>query len=459
MVRFIIPPEMIDHLWKISNMRKVLVCLPFLFFASACSADDGQLLSSSQTTTKPTTQSVIRGEEVESETVEDAQLVLPTVTDIRSNSPIQEIVLWHGLDDMGTLALGEIVANYRQINPQIHVRLEYIPYDDLKQSYIQAVDSGSGPDLLLGAGEWSVMLYNLGLVAAISEEILDELQLDINPPAFKAVIYDNKPIALPYSLDGIVMFRNTAIMPNAPQNFDELVAFSQEVTKGRIIGAYLERGDIFAFAQLTACQGELLSPDGYPAFNNSSGQCWLDLLNSFEAAGPVSFNSDDDLNRFKAGTVGLIFAGTWNLPALHESLGDDLVIDPWPEFGSSHLSGYVWTENIYLNPNLTEDEFNHNLAFARYFLSPDGQAVFAKIGKIPATLYRDVQERMIFQAVAAFTKGIHYPIIPEMELYSESMHKALLAVFEENVAPSTALETAEKEILELIDGYNNHKDD
>ena len=72
-------------------------------------------------------------------------------------------------------------------------------------------------------------------------------------------------------------------------------------------------------------------PNGYPGLNKPLGVCWFDLLKSFEVVGPVSFNTDDDMDRFLRGNVGIIFEGTWNIDLFSEALGENLSIDPWPE--------------------------------------------------------------------------------------------------------------------------------
>jgi maltose-binding protein MalE len=337
--------------------------------------------------------------------------------------------------------------------------MDYIPYDDLQERFLQEVAAGLGPDIILGAGEWGPRLYDQGAVLVLPDRFLIDVQKALTPPALNAIYYNNIPISLPFSIQGIVMYRNTSIMPKVPRTFEELVSYAQTTTKGRIIGAYLERGDLFAFAQLTACGGSLMFPNGYPAFNNSSGLCWINLLNLYEVAGPVSFNSDDDLRRFKAGTIGVIFAGTWDLPDIQEALGEDLAIDPWPKYGVSHLSGYVWTENVYFRANLNGDDLDQAMAFSQYLLSPEGQTRLARTGKIPAIIYRDVQDKVTFQVVAALKDGTNFPVIPEMDLYRGPMHKVLLAIFEENNIPEVVLGNAESEILDLINSSSVEDDD
>ena len=442
------------------TILKSAINLLVFFLVVSCSANHEELPTLTPAleltrTPQPESLAAVRN----TETVQPTkQVPTPTATALEEMKT-QEIILWHGLDNRGSLALDEIIRGYKLKNPDLRVQAMYVPYDDLLERYVQEVESGNGPDLLLGAGEWGTILYDRGVISAIPVQIIPELELDINPSAYKAIMYENIPIALPYAIDGIVMVRNTAIIPSAPETFEELVILSQDASKGRIIGAYLERGDLFAYGQLTACGGQMIFPNGYPGFNNSSGLCWFNLLEMFETAGPISFNSDDDLVRFKAGNIGLIFVGTWQLPGLQESLGDNIRIDPWPAYGESHLSGYVWTENIYISSLAERLEFDNALKFSQYFLSPEGQAAFAELGIIPATLYRDVRDPLVLQAVAALIDGTPYPVSPKFESYLEPMHEALLAVFEQGIAPSIALQAAEDKITNAIDDFSDEDRD
>jgi arabinogalactan oligomer/maltooligosaccharide transport system substrate-binding protein len=372
---------------------------------------------------------------------------------------VHDVIVWHGLDDQGALALKHIADNYQETRPQVQILLDYVPFDDLKERFLRDTEAGKGPDILLGAGEWGPSLYDKDMLMPLPEILMTEIRENLSPPALRAAYYYDIAMTLPFSIYGIVMYRNTSIMPEAPETFEELVTYAQRITKGRTIGAYLERGDLYAFSQLTACQGKLMFSNGYPAFNNPSGLCWLNLLNLYEVAGPVSFNTDDDLNRFLDGTIGVIFAGTWNLPEIQTALGEYLAIDPWPKYGESHLSGYVWTENVYFNGNLEGEDLDQSLGFARYLLSPEGQAVLTHTGRIPATLYRDVKDRITFQAVAALKDGTHYPVIPEMELYRSPMHRALLDIFYNDGIPTNVLKEAEEVILSLIGSAAVKEDD
>jgi len=199
--------------------------------------------------------------------------------------------------------------------------------------------------------------------------------------------------------------------------------------------------------------------NGMPAFNNQTGFCWFELLQYFENAGPVSVNQDDDLDRFISGKVGIIMDGTWNLSLLSESLGELLEVDPWPAYQGNHLSGYVWSENIFVNPNLDSVEMKMVGAFSEFLLSQASQRILADTGLIPATIDVEVPSLPIAQAITALSLGIPYPSNPEMLPYWKPLQDALNAVFHDGMSISEALQIASEAITKATKDFKNTDED
>jgi maltose-binding protein MalE len=180
------------------------------------------------------------------------------------------------------------------------------------------------------------------------------------------------------------MYRNTAIIADAPATFDDLVAAAQAATTDDVVGANLEYGFFFSAAHLHGVGGLLMDEKGVE---------WLNLLNSFKDAGPTEYYTDNDVNLFKAGQAGIIIDGTWNTTGLAEAIGaENLAIDPWP----TPLSGYVQTENIYLNANAEGEDVDVGWAFMEFFLSAEAQAMLTEAGHIPA-VFGDVTRTGAFE--------------------------------------------------------------
>lgn len=389
----------------------------------------------------------------------------PVEAEPMSAAPVSEagpphvLTLWHGFQDEDLLLLNALLEAYRLHNPAASFELVYVPYDDLKGRYIQATENGTGPHLLLGAGEWGSELYDLEAISDVSDLIPDTLIDQVNPVALAAVSYQDGLTSLPYEMSGIVMYRNRTLLPNPPATFRDLVTRAGVISKGGVLGAYLERGPLYAFPQMAACGGSLYDANGYPGFNNQSGQCWIGLLRAFETAGPVSFNGNDDLERFASGQVGIIFDGTWNMERLSEALGDQFTIDPWPVNGEHHLSGYVWTEDLFLSSSLDDAGQQAALSLYEFLLSPTTQGIMAHQERIPAVASLAVDHPRMAQAIVALSLGTPYPSLPEIEFYWEPMHQALVTIFEQGGDVSLALQTAAEQIIQATRDFKNLEED
>jgi maltose-binding protein MalE len=174
------------------------------------------------------------------------------------------------------------------------------------------------------------------------------------------------------------------------------------------------------------------------------------MIKRFEEAGPVENNNDNDVNLFLESKAGIIIDGLWNAARLAEAIGpENLVIDPWP----ADMSGFVQTDNIYLNANLTGDDLECGWAFMEFMLSPEAQVIFsdpAMAGNIPSILGVEVTDPIQQQALAAFAGGTAFPVIPEMGAYWDPVNNALLSVIEMGTDPAEALQAAEDAVVAKV---------
>jgi ABC-type glycerol-3-phosphate transport system substrate-binding protein len=193
-----------------------------------------------------------------------------------------------------------------------------------------------------------------------------------------------------------------------------------------------------------------MDEDGYPTFNNQFGVEWLDLLADYDAAGAVTFNTNWDLDKFKRGRVGIIIDGTWNISALAQVIGaENLAIDLWPTYGTGHMSGWVESDSVFLNSNVTGDDRSAALAFMGYLLDPDVQMHLAEVGHIPSVSSTAPRDPLIQQAMRAFSYGAAYPITVDqsvLDLYQKELDKVIQNVFVNGADPSEALKAASDNI-------------
>ena len=352
------------------------------------------------------------------------------------------ITLWHSWKENEILSLNDVIAAFQAVNPDVTFDVLYVPFDDLKGKYETATATGGGPTVLIGAADWGPGFYDSTFIADLTPLVSDEFLATINPAALGAVQYKDALVGLPQTLKGVLMFRNKTIIAEPATSFDDLVAKATAANTADIQGAALEYGFFFSAAHLDGVGGKLLEANGDPAFNTEKGVEWANLINRFKETGNVFSYSDDDVSLFKAGKAGIIIDGSWNTSSLAESIGaENLAIDLWP----APLSGYVQTENIYLNANATGDDATAGYAFIEYFLSVEAQTLLAdatKAGHVPATLGVEVTDPLLQAATAAFEGGSAFPVIPEMGAYWDPLNNALKKVVDEGIDPVVALQEA-----------------
>jgi arabinogalactan oligomer/maltooligosaccharide transport system substrate-binding protein len=264
-----------------------------------------------------------------------------------------------------------------------------------------------------------------------------------------SVQYKDAIVGLPLGLKGVVLFRNQAIVPEAPTDFEDLVAKATAATAGDVVGADLERGFFFSAAHLNGLGGQLMSPEGDPLFNDEKGVEWAELLNRFTEAGPAEYYTDNDINLFKQAKAGMIIDGSWNMNDIAVAIGEDnLKVDLWP----AGMSGYVQNDNIYMGANSEGDNQSATWALMKYLLTPDAQKLISENNKgyIPSVAGVEVPDRLRQEVVAAFEGGTAFPVIPEMGAYWGPMDTALKSVFDQGSDPAGALTAAEEAINAAI---------
>ena len=209
----------------------------------------------------------------------------------------------------------------------------------------------------------------------------------------------------------------------------------------------LDLGDVFSAAHLSACGGTWIDERGYPNFNNETGLCWFEILKTFQNAGPVAIDSEDDFERFASGNIGLIVDGTWKLDKLVDSLGNNLVIDPWPSYREKHLSGFVWADCIYMNPTISKQSQVNAWSLMEFLPGQQTQIMLPEHGLIPTTIDSQIAIPHIQQVIQAISMGTMYPSRKEIEFFWEPLNHAIRSVFEEGVDPATALQAARNQIV------------
>lgn len=412
------------------------------------------LLGCNPATPEPTAEQILTEvPETEEEPLEEPTEE-PVITDFPALGLTGTVSIWHSFGENEVASLNGAIAAFQEIYPDVEFDVLYIPAYDIQSKFESAAQDGGGACLLIGSYTWGPSLFDAFLVQDVSEFASDEFLATINPPALGLVRYSNSIIGLPLNQSGIIPFRNKTIVPVAPITFEELVSSAQDATSGDTVGAYLDYGLFFSAGHLHGIGGSLMDDDGNPTFNDDKGLEWIQMIQKFEEAGPVENNNDNDINLFIEGKAGMIIDGLWNASMLAEAIGpDNLVVDAWPE----PMSGYVQTDNLYLNAKTTGNDLDTCWAFMEFMLSPEAQLIFADssmAGFIPSILGIELTDALQMQVVDTFKGATAFPVLPEMNAYWDPVNNALLSVMEEGADPAEALQDAHDTVTEELDEFH-----
>jgi maltose-binding protein MalE len=380
----------------------------------------------------------------------------PTVDPTATTLPTPDftqgtLTIWHSLKDEEIQTLVQVIADFQNIYPDTKFDVLYLPESVILERYIQAAQEGTGPVMLLGPANWSPTLVEAGLVKNISDLVDSTLTERINPAGLEVGRVGDFQAGLPYSLDGVVLFRNNKIILEASDTWEDLILNAQSTTEQDQVGAFLDRGFYYSGGHLLGIGGELMNSDGTPAFNSDKGLEWIDLLISFDQAGPTDFLTNQDLERFSQGLAGYVIETTSNRQALADQIGSqNLEIDRWPVVGAGRLSGFLTADLFYINVNTHPDSIRLAEVFGNYLLSAESQARLSMVGMIPSVVDAPVEDPLILEAVQALFDNVPYPTLHTIDLYRTALDQALLSIFNGSTTPEQALGNAEAVILESL---------
>ncbi len=342
----------------------------------------------------------------------------------------------------------EILRNFSQKYPDILLDVLYVPDIDLLRRFELAAPAGKGAVLFFGPGEWGDSLFMSDLITPLESLLSKDTLTRLNQPALQYAYRGERLLSVPYAIQGVVLYRNKEFMTIQAKTLDELISLAQAATTEDFTGAILERSFLYSGGFLPGLGGQWTDTSGLPLFiENKQAMDWVLLLRALESAGSTSFLSDEDLQLFKAGKVGWIIDGTWNLDEIVSQLGvDKVAIDPWPATTNGRLSGFVFSDNLYISRLANAQQIRLAIAFVEYFLSPEAQTILTSSHRIPAssgiTITDPIYGSLISQAMIALAGGSAALPAKVFEVYQIQLNIALKAIFEDGQDPNEALQSA-----------------
>lgn len=373
--------------------------------------------------------------------------VAATPTTIPTPTPILpvegKLVLWHSWAGADADALAALLVALKARYPNLQIDTLFVAYNDLPQSYAEAVQAGAGPALVLASNWW------LGeMVAANVAQPLDELLPaaalnDYWPATLDSLRWQGKLYGLPINFELISLFYNRSLLGGSPlpTTTAELLALAQ-ANPQQGIGLYASLYHLYW---------------GFPAFGarlfNEQSQVILD-----QTAGAADYLSwlkqlsgvngtfvDEDygmlLDRFKKGEYAFLVDGPWSIPDLQAALGDNLAVAALPAGPAGPAQPWLSADGLFINPSVTPEQQQLALVVAQAFTSAEsGQILAERAHRLPANRNAAVTDPLLQGFMQQANSAQALPMIPEMKEVWGYGGDLLLRVLAGDDTPATVVE-------------------
>lgn len=362
------------------------------------------------------------------------------------------VTLWLNWNPDEMRALEGIIEAYQSMHPGARFRLVYFPPGQLRPALDGEIEPDAQPSLVFGPSDWGDQLLADGIVRDVSQVILPELRESLHPFALAQVERNESLVGLPLELQGTVLYRNRNLAAEPANTVARMVEASQQARLEGSQGSSFDLGFRNAAPMVRTCRGQIVSDPEVVPIDQPAGLCWLRLLDRLGRAGPVTFDSAEDLNLFQAGETLWLLDSTSQMIPLQQVLGEDvLTIDPWPlyEATGESLLGSVWTENAYFFSQSSDQDFEAAWSFASYLLAPDNQLSMAQargVGHLPALADVELDDPLLMQASRALDTGIPQANLAVDEQVRRELFTAVRLVVADGGDPELALGLALEEI-------------
>lgn len=258
------------------------------------------------------------------------------------NGPVT-IDFWYALGGVRAKTIEDMVKKFNETHKDIIVKPSYQgAYQENHSKVLAAVAAGNNPD---------VTMVEIASIAAFADaKVLEDLTPYANgdekkyiPGLMKNSYWKDKLYAVPFNRSTPLLYINRDMLkeagldPNGPKTWDELVSFSQKLTKkeGDKVTRYgfSTPVDIWFYEALVfQSGGSILSEDGKElTINNEAGKAPLELWSKMVKEGIMKNPPGENYNAWDVAEqdflnqkVGMIFTSTGSLTELKKNAKFDM---------------------------------------------------------------------------------------------------------------------------------------
>lgn len=342
----------------------------------------------------------------------------------------------------------------------VPVRVQEIAMGDIRNNINIAGPAGEGPDVFIAANDWLGELLKNGTVVPIN---LGSKADQFTPVSLELFTADGVLYGMPYAVENVAFFRNTDLVPEAPQTWDEVRSITEELVSSGAskYGYMIQTNDPYHFYPLmSAFGGYVFGRDASGAYNPNdlgidspgtiaAGEWLADMVKNGYLVSDVDYDVMHAM--FENGDAAMIVSGPWALPRIRTS-GVPFAISNIPSGPAGEATPFVGGQGFMISA------FSKNQLLAEAFLTefmatPESMLALYSVDPRPPAFtpaLESIDDEAMAQFQAAGASGIPQPAIPEMATVWGAWGNAVQFIILGELDPATAFGNAAAQIRQLI---------
>jgi arabinogalactan oligomer/maltooligosaccharide transport system permease protein len=366
--------------------------------------------------------------------------------------PERGIVVWHAYRGGEQKALEQVASRWSG-RTGTKVTLLAVPYDAYAAKLEAAIPRGNGPDVFVSPHERLGSYVQNGLVAPVGDALPPSEEDAYERAALAAVRWKDAVWAVPLATKCVALYRNTSLVPEAPETLEALVAPRTAWPAGVVPLAYEAQSPYYHAALLHAYGGSLFDGAGF-AMTGPAAERAAARLKELQDTGAIARDaSGDDVKRlFLAGKAAAVVSGPWLAGDLGERVPYAVTALP-AVVGAGKMKPYLTVDGAFVTPAGAKK--SDARAFARELGGDESARTRATAGA------QVVARRAFWADPAAGTPllrafhtaaedAIPMPFSVEMRATWVPAQQALLKVLRGDASPHDALDEARARYADVM---------
>jgi len=347
------------------------------------------------------------------------------------------INFWTAMMEFELNAIRQVITMFQSEYPGIKVNHQNV--QGMKERATASVaigDVDNGPYVFTWAHDWTGLLADGGYIIALDDylprETIEDIQENLLSVAYSAATYKLRLYGLPWAAEAIALVCNNKYVQQIPATWDELEQLMRSFYKpgeGKYGIAYqIDPYHIYPFITLFGgfYYDETTNTHGFLKSETAEGYRFL-----IEHVYPYMYMGDlgheAQLRLFLDEEAPCIITGPWNIPAIRDAFGENIIVGPIPPYGSYVPKPFVGVKLLWITPlaeQKSREALYASILFTLWFTMNDDalKVLVDTAGFIPVKLSLVsyvMSNRDRYQVVAGFlqsvSNGVAMPKDPKMD--------------------------------------------